>query len=78
MALFKIAGEMEQKLSGVKKPISLALMGCAVNGPGEATHADMGIAFGKGGGLLYKDGEKIGHVDEDQAIEKLLGMIENE
>ena len=53
-------------------------MGCAVNGPGEATDADMGIAFGKGGGLLYKDGEKIGHVDEDQAIEKLLDMIENE
>ena len=49
-----------------------------MNGPGEATHADMGIAFGKGGGLLYKDGEKIGHVDEDQAIERLLDMIENE
>ena len=76
--LFKIAGNMEEKLSRVKKPMSLALMGCAVNGPGEATHADMGIAFGKGGGLLYKDGEKIGHVDEDQAIEKLLDMIENE
>ncbi len=76
--LFKIAGNMEEKLSRVKKPMSLALMGCAVNGPGEATHADMGIAFGKGGGLLYKDGEKIGHVDEDEAIERLLNMIENE
>ncbi len=76
--LFKIAGEMEEKLSHVKKPISLALMGCAVNGPGEATHADMGIAFGKGGGLLYKDGEKVGHVDEDEAIDKLLTMIEDE
>ncbi|HIB03004.1 MAG TPA: flavodoxin-dependent (E)-4-hydroxy-3-methylbut-2-enyl-diphosphate synthase [Candidatus Marinimicrobia bacterium] len=76
--LFKITGEMEEKLSHVKKPMSLALMGCAVNGPGEATHADMGIAFGKGGGLLYKDGEKIGRVDEDEAINKLLTMIENE
>jgi (E)-4-hydroxy-3-methylbut-2-enyl-diphosphate synthase len=76
--LFKIAGNMEEKLSRVKKPMSLALMGCAVNGPGEATHADMGIAFGKGGGLLYKDGEKIGHVDEDEAIERLLDIIENE
>ena len=76
--LFKIAGEMEDKLSHVKKPMSLALMGCAVNGPGEATHADMGIAFGKGGGLLYKDGEKVGHVDEDKAIDTLLTMIEDE
>lgn len=76
--LFKIAGEMEEKLSNVKKPMSLALMGCAVNGPGEATHADMGIAFGKGGGLLYKDGQKVGHVDEDEAIDKIIHMIDAE
>lgn len=76
--LFKIAGEMEEKLAHIEKPTSLALMGCAVNGPGEATHADMGIAFGKGGGLLYKDGEKVGHVDEDEAIDRLLEIIEDE
>lgn len=76
--LFKIAGEMEEKLSHVKKPMSLALMGCAVNGPGEATHADMGIAFGNGGGLLYKEGKKIGHVDEEEAIDKLINLIDLE
>ena len=76
--LFKIAGEMEKKLSHIKKPMSLALMGCAVNGPGEATHADMGVAFGKDGGLLYKDGKKIGRLKEDETIDKLVDLIENE
>jgi len=76
--LFKIAGEMEKKLSHIKKPMSLALMGCAVNGPGEATHADMGVAFGKDGGLLYKDGKKIGKLKEDETIDKLVNLIENE
>lgn len=76
--LFKIAAEMEDKLKDVKNPVSLALMGCAVNGPGEATHADLGIAFGKGGGLIYKDGKKVGRVDESEAIERLLRMIEED
>ncbi|MFQ6607921.1 MAG: flavodoxin-dependent (E)-4-hydroxy-3-methylbut-2-enyl-diphosphate synthase [Fidelibacterota bacterium] len=76
--LFKIAGEMEEKLKDVKKPMTLALMGCAVNGPGEASHADMGIAFGKGGGLIYKDGEKFGKVSEDKAVARLLEIIEKE
>ena len=76
--LFKIAAEMEEKLKDVKKPMSLALMGCAVNGPGEATHADMGIAFGKGGGLIYKNGKKVGKVKESDAIPRLLELIEDE
>lgn len=76
--LLKIAGEMEEKLKDVKKPMSLALMGCAVNGPGEATHADMGIAFGKGGGLIYKDGKKVGRVNESEAIDRLFEMIEDD
>lgn len=74
--LVRIAAEMEEKLQGVKRPMTLALMGCAVNGPGEATHADMGIAFGKGGGLIYKDGKKLGRVDESHAIERLLELME--
>ena len=76
--LFKIAGEVEQKLAHIKKPMSLALMGCAVNGPGEATHADLGVAFGKDGGLLYKDGKKVGRLKEDEAIDKLVRLIEKE
>ena len=73
--LFKIASEMEEKLKNVKTPISLALMGCAVNGPGEASHTDLGIAFGKGGGLLYYKGQSVGRVREDEAIDRLLELI---
>ena len=75
--LFKIAGEMEEKLQNVKTPMTVALMGCAVNGPGEATHTDLGIAFGKGAGHLYYQGENRGKVSEDKAIEKLEEMIED-
>jgi len=55
--------------------MTLALMGCAVNGPGEATHADMGIAFGKGGGLIYKDGKKLEKVKEEDSVSRLLEII---
>ena len=74
--LFKIAGEVEKRLEGVDKTLSVALMGCAVNGPGEAAGADMGIAFGKGGGLLYLNGKKAGKVSESEAIERLMKEIE--
>ncbi|MFH1852799.1 MAG: flavodoxin-dependent (E)-4-hydroxy-3-methylbut-2-enyl-diphosphate synthase [Candidatus Neomarinimicrobiota bacterium] len=73
--LFKIAGEMEERLKQVKTPLSVALMGCAVNGPGEASHTDLGIAFGKGGGQLYYKGRNIGRVREDEAIDRLLELI---
>ena len=73
--LFKIAGEVEEELKDVKTPMTLALMGCAVNGPGEATHTDLGIAFGKGAGHLYYKGEKRGKVKEDQALDELKAMI---
>jgi len=73
--LFKIAGEMEEKLQDVKTPMTVALMGCAVNGPGEATHTDLGIAFGKGAGHLYYQGENRGKVSEKEAIGKLEELI---
>jgi (E)-4-hydroxy-3-methylbut-2-enyl-diphosphate synthase len=69
---------MEEKLKDVKEPMTLALMGCAVNGPGEATHADIGIAFGKGGGLLYKDGKKLEKVKENEAASRLLEIIKTD
>ena len=75
MDLFKIAGDMEERLKNVKTPMSIALMGCAVNGPGEAEHTDLGIAFGKGAGHLYYKGENIGKVSEDAALEKLEELI---
>ncbi|MFL3052021.1 MAG: flavodoxin-dependent (E)-4-hydroxy-3-methylbut-2-enyl-diphosphate synthase [Candidatus Neomarinimicrobiota bacterium] len=73
--LFKIAGEVEEELKDVKTPMTLALMGCAVNGPGEATHTDLGIAFGKGAGHLYYKGKKRGRVKESKAIDELRDMI---
>lgn len=74
--LFKIAGEMEEKLKNVKTPMTVALMGCAVNGPGEAQHTDLGIAFGKGSGRLYYQGKSRGKVLEKDAINKLEDMIQ--
>jgi (E)-4-hydroxy-3-methylbut-2-enyl-diphosphate synthase len=74
--LFKIAKEMETKLKNVKTPMTIALMGCAVNGPGEASHTDLGIAFGRGSGHLYYRGENRGKVSESEAIEKLEELIE--
>ena len=73
--LFKIAGEMDEKLQNLKTPMTVALMGCAVNGPGEATHTDLGIAFGKGAGHLYYQGENRGKVSEEEAMDKLEEMI---
>ena len=75
--LFKLADEIETRMEGIDKTLSVALMGCAVNGPGEATGADLGIAFGKGGGLLYLNGKKAGRVSEAEAIDRLVLEIEN-
>jgi len=74
--LFKIAAEVEERLEGVHKTLTVALMGCAVNGPGEAADADIGIAFGKGGGLLYRRGERVGRVDEADALDRLMAEID--
>ena len=65
----------KEKLKDVKTPMTVALMGCAVNGPGEASHTDLGIAFGKGAGHLYYQGENRGKISEDQAMNKLEEMI---
>ena len=73
--LFKIAGDMEEELKHVETPMSIALMGCAVNGPGEATHTDLGIAFGNGAGHLYYKGENLGKVTESEAMDSLKGLI---
>ena len=74
--LFKLANEVESRLEGTNKTLTVALMGCAVNGPGEAAGADLGIAFGKGGGLLYRRGKKVGRVSESEALDRLMEEIE--
>jgi (E)-4-hydroxy-3-methylbut-2-enyl-diphosphate synthase len=66
---------VERRLQGVDKQITVAVMGCAVNGPGEAREADVGIAGGNGEGLLFRHGEIIRKVPEDQLAEALMEEI---
>jgi (E)-4-hydroxy-3-methylbut-2-enyl-diphosphate synthase len=74
--LISIAGLVEKELMKITKPIKVAVMGCAVNGPGEARDADIGIACGKGKGIIFKKGEKIGVVDENDLVGALMTEIE--
>ena len=67
---------MEERLRDCRKPIKVAVMGCAVNGPGEAREADIGVAGGDGCGLLFKKGEIIRKVPEDQILDELMREIE--
>ncbi|MDK2798541.1 MAG: (E)-4-hydroxy-3-methylbut-2-enyl-diphosphate synthase [Clostridiales bacterium] len=74
--LINIANKIEQQLQNSKKNIKVAVMGCAVNGPGEAREADIGIAGGNGVGLLFKKGEIVKKVPENQLVEALIKEIE--
>ncbi len=75
--LIKIAEEVEKKLGECNKNIKVAVMGCIVNGPGEAREADIGIAGGHGEGLIFKKGKIIKKVDEKDLVDELLKEIEN-
>lgn len=77
VGLESIVTELKEKLSAVSKPIKIAVMGCAVNGPGEAKEADIGIAFGEGNGVLFKHGEKICSGPVDEIISKLIEEVGN-
>ncbi len=74
--LIPIAKEVTQKLANMEGSLKVAVMGCAVNGPGEARDADIGIAGGVGEALLFKKGEIVGKVPEDKIIETLMNEIE--
>ena len=74
--LVKIAGEVEDRLKDCKKNIKVAVMGCVVNGPGEAREADIGIAGGDGCGLVFKKGEIICKVPEEKLVDALVEEIE--
>ena len=72
-----IAEKVEEKLANIKEPIEVAVMGCVVNGPGEARTADVGIAGGKGEGLVFRKGEIIRKVPENQLVEELFKEIDS-
>ncbi len=74
--LIGLANNVEEKLGNCKKNITVAVMGCEVNGPGEAKHADIGIAGGQGVGLIFKKGEIIKKVPEAELLDALLMEIE--
>ena len=71
-----IAAEVEKKLAGIKAPIQVAVMGCVVNGPGEARDADVGIAGGRGEGLVFRKGEIVRKVPENQLVSELFKEID--
>ncbi|MGC1453827.1 MAG: flavodoxin-dependent (E)-4-hydroxy-3-methylbut-2-enyl-diphosphate synthase, partial [Nitrospirota bacterium] len=71
-----LAQEVEKRLAHIKEPITVAVMGCVVNGPGEAREADVGIAGGKGVGLLFKHGEIVKKFDEKYLADVLVDEVE--
>ena len=74
--LIPMAEEVERRLMNCTKNITVAVMGCAVNGPGEAAAADIGIAGGKGEGLIFRKGEILYKVPQEQLVDKLMEEIE--
>ncbi|MBS1383608.1 MAG: flavodoxin-dependent (E)-4-hydroxy-3-methylbut-2-enyl-diphosphate synthase [Clostridiales bacterium] len=74
--LIGLAGQVEERLKGVHKPITVAVMGCVVNGPGEASAADVGIAGGDGEGLLFRKGEIVKKVPQQALVDELFLLID--
>ena len=76
--LISLAKKVEDALKNIDKPLTVAVMGCPVNGPGEAKHADYGVAGAIKEGYIFKKGEIIKRVPEENLLEELLQVIENE
>ena len=74
--LIAIADEVERRLAGCDKPITVAVMGCVVNGPGEASAADVGIAGGNGEGLVFSKGQVLRKVSQEKLVDALMEEIE--
>lgn len=73
--LFSITKELEERLAGTKKPVKIAILGCVVNGPGEASEADIGVACGKGVGILYRKGEVVRRVKEEEIVNAVVEEV---
>lgn len=74
--MIKIAKEIEERTKSIKKGVKIAVMGCEVNGPGEAREADIGIALCKEGGVLFKKGEMIRKISKDRLVEEFIEEVE--
>jgi len=74
--LIALARQVERRLETVRKPITVAVMGCAVNGPGEASAADVGIAGGDGEGLLFRRGKIVKKVPQERLVDELFALID--
>lgn len=74
--LTKIMAELQTRLGGRRTPVKISVLGCVVNGPGEAREADLGIAAGKGKGMIFKRGEMIRHVQEHEMVDALMEEID--
>lgn len=72
-----VVREITQKTSHIQKPLKIAIMGCVVNGPGEACEADLGLAGGKGQGIIFRNGKQLKKVAEKDMVSELLKEIEN-
>lgn len=73
----RLAKNVKTAITDIKKPVRIAVMGCVVNGPGEAKDADIAVCAGKGKGFIYKQGQKIATVPENKLIDQLLIEVEN-
>lgn len=76
--LISLAQETERRLAGCRRDITVAVMGCVVNGPGEARQADYGIAGGRGEGVIFRKGETVAKFPEDRLVDELVHMVESE
>src|SRR5205085_7905271 len=70
-----IVAQVEKRLAGRTTPVKVSILGCVVNGPAEAREADLGIAAGKGKGVIFKRGEIVRHVQESEMVDALLEEI---
>jgi len=73
--LEKIIAELEKRLEGRTTPCKISVLGCVVNGPGEAREADIGIAAGNGKGVIFRNGEIVRHVFEAEMVDALLEEV---
>ena len=74
--LIPLAKKVEEKLAESKEPLKVAVMGCVVNGPGEAAEADVGITGGKGIGIVFREGKVVGKVKEEELFDALFEEID--